>query len=172
MKRRHDATGIYVYCIAEGEPFAATAGLHPCRPVHSIAHEDLLAVVSEVSLQEFGAEGLHARLEDDCWLEQEVRAHERVIEKVMEDRTVLPMKFCTIFRTEGRVRDLLGTRREKFRNALARLRGLEEWELTEDVPGTGSRSWHSSGQTTDKGLGESLPHAEEGGAARRPRCRR
>jgi hypothetical protein len=129
MTRGREETGVYVYCITEGEPVAAAAGLHPCRPVYSLAHEDLVAVASRVPLDEFGEEALSDHLGDAGWLEREVRAHERVIEKVMETRTVLPMKFYTIFRTEEGVRALLESDQDQFRRALARLRGRQEWEV-------------------------------------------
>jgi hypothetical protein len=120
---------VYVYCITEGRPIAAEEGLHPLRPVYSVAHEELLALVSQVPQEEFGEEALRVHLEDACWLERQVRAHELVTEKVMETRTVLPMKFCTIFRTEGGVQALLKNHQEQFRGALERLRGREEWEI-------------------------------------------
>jgi len=129
MKPGRKTTGTYIYCITEGEPINAEEGLHPFRPVYSLAYEDLLAVVSRVPLAEFGGKALPAHLEDASWLEREVRAHERVIEKVMEGRTVLPMKFCTIFRSEKRVQALLENRQEEFRRGLARLRDKEEWEV-------------------------------------------
>lgn len=103
--------------------------MHPLRPVHSLVYEGLVAVVSQVPLEEFGAEALRARLEDAAWLEREVRGHERVIEKVMQRRPVLPMKFCTIFLTEDNVRAFLQRDQDEFRRALARLRGREEWEV-------------------------------------------
>ena len=144
MRRGREATGVYVYCITDGEPLAtlrssdatslrstsaAAGALHPRWPVYSLVYEDLLAVVSQVPLEEFGEEGLHAHLEDASWLEREVCAHEQVIEKVMAGRTVLPMKFCTIFQTENRVQTLLKSNQEQFRRALARLRGRQEWEV-------------------------------------------
>jgi len=120
---------VYLYCIAEGRPIAAGERLRPCRRIFSIAHQDLLGVASRVPLGEFGEEALHARLQDADWLEREVRGHERVIEKVMESRTVLPLKFCTIFLTEEKVRAFLERDQDEFRRALVRLRGREEWEV-------------------------------------------
>ena len=126
---RPEEVGIYLYCIAEGPPIAAEDGLGPVRPGYSLAHEDLLAVVSQVPLEEFGEAALPTNLQDAGWLEREVRAHERVIEEVMAGRTVLPMRFCTIFHSEEKVRALLETHCERFRRALARLRGRAEWEI-------------------------------------------
>jgi len=129
MKPGHSPTGVYLYCITEGEPVAAEEVLHPSRPVHSLVYENLVAVASRVPLEEFGEGTLHAHLEDPDWLEREVRGHERVVEKVMASRTVLPMKFCTIFRTGERLRALLESRKEEFRRTLATLREKEEWEV-------------------------------------------
>ena len=129
MTTKRRSTAIYLYCITDGGSVAASAGLHPLRPVYSIVHEELAAVVSEVPLEEFGEEALPARLEDACWLEREVRAHEAVIESVLARQTVLPMRFCTIFRTGARVRSLLRSRRQEFLDALTRVRGKEEWEV-------------------------------------------
>jgi hypothetical protein len=129
MTARKKATAIYVYCITEGEPIRAAAGLHPLRAVYSVVNEDLLAVASQVSLEEFGQEALSSHLADPCWLEREARGHEAVTEKVMETRAVLPLKFCTVFRTKARVTALLRSQRDQFHRALATLRGKEEWEV-------------------------------------------
>jgi len=129
MTANKATTGIYVYCITEGEPICASAGLHPFRAVHSVVHEDILAVVSRVSLEEFGPDALSSQLADACWLEREARGHEAVIEKVMQTRAVLPLKLCTVYRTARRVSALLRSRRDQFHRALAMLRGKEEWEV-------------------------------------------
>jgi len=129
MRAGPKTTAIYLFCITEGAPFSARKGPRVPRAVYSLVHEDLVAVVSQVPLEDFGEEALAAHLEDACWLEREARAHETVIEKVMENRAVLPMKFCTIFRSEERVRALLARGQEEFRRALARLREKEEWEV-------------------------------------------
>lgn len=129
MTAREKATAIYVYCITEGEPIRADAGLHPFRAIHSLVYDDLIAVASRVLLEEFGQEALSSHLEDPSWLEREARGHEEVTEKVMQTRAVLPLKFCTIFRSEARVIALIRSQRDQFHRALAVLRGKEEWEV-------------------------------------------
>lgn len=135
MTAREKRTGIYVYCITEGEPIRADAGLHPSRAVYSVVHEDLVAVASNVSLEEFGEQALSSNLEDAAWLEREARGHEAVAERVMETRAVLPLKFCTVFLSEAGVSALLRLRQDQFRRALAALRGKQEWELKLLIPG-------------------------------------
>jgi hypothetical protein len=143
MTRAARSNGVYVYCITEGDPVEWAADADALRRVYSIAGHGLIAVVSGVPLAEFGERALPRHLEDASWLEREARAHERVIERVMEGRTVLPMKLCTIFRSEARVRELLETRREEFHRALARLQGREEWEMKvfhQSAPPVGARA--------------------------------
>ncbi|HUT75807.1 MAG TPA: GvpL/GvpF family gas vesicle protein [Armatimonadota bacterium] len=129
MTSRQAATAIYVYCITEGEAIRADAGLHPLRAVHSVVYQELVAVASQVLLTELGPEALSSHLADAAWLEREARGHEAVIEEVMQTRTVLPLKFFTIFRTKAKVTALLRSQQDRFRQALTALRGKEEWEV-------------------------------------------
>lgn len=45
----------------------------------------------------------------------------------MTRRTLIPVRFCTIYRSEGRVCEMLVQHYDDFVDALARLQGKEEW---------------------------------------------
>ncbi len=45
-------------------------------------------------------------------------AHERVVEEVMKEFTVLPVRFCTIASSADEIRDLLDRRQKEFKNLL------------------------------------------------------
>ncbi len=120
--------GIYLYCVAEGEPLgAAPKGVDEVREVYSLTHGDLAAVVSPVGLAEFGQEVIEEKLQSLEWVEAKVIIHSRVVDWAMERCPVLPMRFATIFHSEERIRGLLSERYEDFKSALAHLRGTEEW---------------------------------------------
>lgn len=123
------AEAIYLHCITEGSPLPLEEAPSHHRRCYWVAEHDLAAVVSRVPLDEFGEEALGRNLNDPCWLETQARAHESVIQQVMRHRTVLPMKFGAIFRTERKVRATLRDRRQQFRRDLARLRDREEWQV-------------------------------------------
>jgi hypothetical protein len=53
-------------------------------------------------------------------------AHERVVERLMEDRTVLPMRFGSKVDDEGALRALLAGDQQRFLHALARVHGRVE----------------------------------------------
>lgn len=53
-------------------------------------------------------------------------AHERVVERLMTDRTVLPMRFGSTVADEEALRGLMAGRRDSLLRALARIRGHVE----------------------------------------------
>lgn len=85
------ATGKYVYCIipsTEDRDFDPIGIGDSAGHVHTLRYRDLAAVVSEVPL----------RIYDPT--RENVLAHEMVNKTVMEEYTVIPMSFGTMFRTE------------------------------------------------------------------------
>jgi hypothetical protein len=83
-------------------------------------------VTSRVSLEEFDEATLPQRLGDAAWVEQKVRAHEQVLEGVLEATSVVPCRFCTVYRTEADLRRFLAERSDELARALARVAGRVE----------------------------------------------
>jgi Gas vesicle synthesis protein GvpL/GvpF len=122
--------GWYVYCVTEGgePPVAAElTGVDPSQEVSTLAHGSLEAVVSRVPLDQFGEEELRARLSDMAWLERTARRHEAVLDAVREQRALVPMRLCSIYREQSGVRMMLEREREELESALDRVRGKAEW---------------------------------------------
>jgi len=97
------------------------------EPIRLMPIQELAALVSEVSLEEFGEEALKNRLKDAKWLEYRLRHHEWVVEAFMRGGTVIPMKFATIFNTEERLTERLLGLYETLRELMGKLQGKEEW---------------------------------------------
>jgi hypothetical protein len=123
------STGWYAYGVVQAEDiqYLPSEGLESGRPPQAVVEGDLGAIVSEVDLAQFAEDQLEDNLRDATWLESRVRAHERVLEALINDRPVLPMRFGTIFRDEYGVRALLSRRRDDLRSALDDLAGTKEW---------------------------------------------
>jgi hypothetical protein len=147
-------TGIYVYGVSRGLPGAAMARVTGVggASVQVIEDEGLAAVVSPVSLDEFGEEALRRNLEDLRWLESTARAHHGVVDAAAEHAVTVPLGLATVYRTEERAREALRDRREEFTRALSRISGRTEWgvkayadlgaaastaEAEEETPGAG-----------------------------------
>jgi hypothetical protein len=93
-----------------------------------VRHGDLQAIVSQVSLEEFGQVGLNERATDPQWIEQKVRAHDQVIKSAMATGVaVIPCRFCTVLRDTEGVRRLLEVHRDEVRAKLTALCGRQEW---------------------------------------------
>ncbi len=122
----------YTYAIARPKPgarpdAAAIPGIDPHHPVRAIAHGDLLALVSAVSLAEYDLDALKAHLQDSSWLEFLARAHQRVMTELLDAYTLLPLKLCTLYTDEERACAALAAGAEQFRAALGQIEGAVEW---------------------------------------------
>lgn len=129
--------GCYVYGVVgsnDSQPIKGLPGegIDPAYPVYVLsceagAEQKIQAIVSKVSLQEFGQESLKANLDDMQWLQAKVYAHQGVLETVLDGFTLIPMQFCTIFSNESRVQEMLAQHYDDLVGALAHLEGKQEW---------------------------------------------
>lgn len=127
-----EACAYYVYGIVKNDNDETVQewpekGIDPSYPVYALPHRDVQAVVSKVPLQQYDQEPLENNLNNMEWLEEKVRAHQRVLDMVLADHTFIPMKFCTICRGEDGVQKILAQHYEGFLDALNRLHGKQEW---------------------------------------------
>lgn len=113
--------GLYVYCIIgteETRNFGPTGVGARGDVVTTLAYRDLSAVVSNVPMDRYVV-GPETML-----------AHERVIEQVMKDHTVLPVRFYTVAPNAEEVRGvLLRTRYAEFKRLLRELDNKAELGL-------------------------------------------
>lgn len=124
--------GYYVYGIVKnngGQPIEGLpeTGIDPAYPVYSLSCRDIQAIVSRVSLHEFGQEELEARLNDLTWLKTKVQVHQDILETVLAGRALVPMRFCIIYQTEQRVQEMLTQYYADFVDALTWLEDKKEW---------------------------------------------
>ena len=123
--------GYYVYAITNSLSLARLPekGIDPTYPVYALPDRAIQAIVSKVSLVEFGQDVLETNLQNLQWLTAKVYAHESIIEEMLTNCTLIPMRFCTIFQSKSRVREMLDEHYDDFMNALIRLEGKKEWGL-------------------------------------------
>jgi hypothetical protein len=104
---------LFLYAITDARPPLQTRGLGGVS-LELIRSSGLAAVASE-------HEGLNLVADEDALWE-----HERVVEALMDDGAVLPMRFGSVLESEEDVRSLLASRASEFRRALDRIRGAVE----------------------------------------------
>jgi hypothetical protein len=147
------ATGCYVYGVVSVDD-AARALERASTSVDGVmlvTEGKLAAIVSPVSLDEFGEAELPERLEDVSWLEPRVRAHEEVLERALDATAVVPFRFCTVYRRDEHVRRFLSEHECELVDALDHVRDRVE---------LGVKAFADREQLERK-LGGSLPAARE-----------
>jgi hypothetical protein len=101
--------GKYLYCLIEGSD---TRNFGPIGiddrgdEVTTISYQGLSAVISSVPMSRYVVS------------RETMTKHEKVIEEVMKDCTVLPVRFYTVAPTVDEIRSLLKKRYTEFRNLL------------------------------------------------------
>ncbi len=97
--------------------------------LRSIPAGDFYAVVKPVSESEFSEENLKTNLSDIHWLETNVREHVAVINVIMEQNTVIPFKFGTIFNSEDRLQKFVEDYGESLVGNMLYVEWKEEWSV-------------------------------------------
>ncbi len=114
------SAGKYVYCIIKAEQplrFGALGiGAEPAE-VHTVHFRDIAAVVSNTPMV----------VQDPT--RDNVLAHQRVNETVMQQHTVIPMSFGTVFKTDDDIMELLRSAYEAFLDVLMKMQDKFEFGL-------------------------------------------
>ena len=123
-------TAWYVYGVVDSgnaPPPADLDDLGVQRSLADVTEGQLTAVVSRVPAEEFAEDELRAHLNDMAWVETVARAHERVLDALCRQTTVIPMRLCTVYKTEGGVREMLRRESDALLETLQNLEGKVEW---------------------------------------------
>jgi hypothetical protein len=99
------------------------------RPVSAHDCGNIGAVASEVELEEFCGESAEARLQDLAWLGPRACRHEAVIEEVMRQAPVLPLRFATLFTSVDAMRQSVLERREAANGFFVQFGDQQEWAV-------------------------------------------
>src|SRR4051794_9209522 len=114
---------VWAYCV-----IPASAAV-PTELAERVEHGPLALLVSRVPRSEYTADALQENLNDLEWLERVARAHEAVLDEVLERSAMVPLRLCTIYETEDSARQMLAEERDSLNDALERVTGCQEWSL-------------------------------------------
>ncbi|MCF7879033.1 MAG: GvpL/GvpF family gas vesicle protein [Candidatus Omnitrophica bacterium] len=109
--------GLYIYCLitsGESKTFGSLGIGARGDQLYTIGADGIAAVVSNTPIVEYPTSRAN------------LIAHERAIEEVMKEYTVLPVRFGTIAEDEKQVRRILETQVPKFREMVEKLEGKKE----------------------------------------------
>jgi Gas vesicle synthesis protein GvpL/GvpF len=119
-RREEVNEGRYVYCVIQSEK-PLSFGLLGIGPepaeVHTVHYRDIAAVVSNTPMV----------VQDPT--RDNVLAHQRVNETVMQQHTVIPMSFGTVFKTDEDIIELLRSAYDAFTDVLNKMQDKFEFGL-------------------------------------------
>lgn len=112
--------GKYIYCIiqtAKPKKFGPLGIDGRGDELYSICFKDISAVVSNSPIIKYPVS------------RENMISHEKAIEEVMKEYTVLPVRFCTIAEDEEGIKKILAKEYDKFKNLLNKFVGKRELGL-------------------------------------------
>ena len=116
-----DQPGVYVYGILDTSdpvPSGLASVGDGDEEVRLASHGGLSAVISDIALDR------------PLGTREDLLAHEQVLDSVAQERTVLPMRFGSVVRTEDAVVDeLLAPHQEHFESVISELSGLVQFTV-------------------------------------------
>ena len=115
-----ETSGKYVYCVIKSErplSFGMLGIGTDAAEVHTVHYRDIAAIVSNTPMV----------VQDPT--RDNVLAHQRVNETVMQEHTVIPMSFGTVFKTDDDIIELLRSAYDAFTDVLNKMQDKFEFGL-------------------------------------------
>jgi len=112
--------GIYIYCIIktkEPKTFGPLGIGGRGDELHTVCFDGISVVVSNSPMMDYSVS------------RENTIAHERAIEEVMKEYTVLPVRFATVASDKKKVKKILNKEYDKFKDLLNRFKGKKELGL-------------------------------------------
>lgn len=125
--------GLYLFCLARlsrlPSPLPEGTGLDGQSPLEVAGYQDLAAVLSPVSLEDFCGTGAEERMRDLTWIGPRVIRHQEVVAGVMRHSPVLPARFGTIFSSPASLTEVLRRCHHTIAGFLDCITDTEEWAV-------------------------------------------
>jgi hypothetical protein len=126
-----EAQCVYVYGIVRAEKGGKEPTIPSLKglagnPVRTIAGDGVAALVSMVATPADGTP-FEEELKDPEQAKRLILDHHRVLQSLLDTRTVLPMRFGALFTDGEKVSEMLHEHRQGLLEALERVEGAREW---------------------------------------------
>jgi hypothetical protein len=123
---------LYLFCLARSNllpDVVVGAGLDNQTPIFLMRFQNIAAVLSKVSFEDFCGSSAESRMKDLAWLGPRVCHHEMVIERMMHHTPVYPARFGTLFSSIESIEKLLKKHHDEVLRFLDKVLGKDEWAV-------------------------------------------
>ena len=123
--------GWYLYCITESNSLDSISGngLDNKSELLLKQFSNITTVLSLVDLNDFAGAAAEENLNDLGWVGPRALRHEQIIEMVMEESTILPARFGTIFTSLDSLGGFLEKNREQITTFFSDVAHKQEWAV-------------------------------------------
>ncbi|HEY4385989.1 MAG TPA: GvpL/GvpF family gas vesicle protein [Ktedonobacteraceae bacterium] len=129
--------GLYAYGLVDKDArFPATLGIDQKHEVYTVEGNDVCVVVSNIDIHQFQSliQDLYAEIAHAPGTLPEksveiLQAHEDVVDSIMKETTIVPLKFGTILKDKEAAARMLQDQGKHFKRLLAKFRGKVECGL-------------------------------------------
>jgi hypothetical protein len=118
---------IFVYCVSNS-PFERNLTIE-FKGLKTIMINNFHFPIKYVSEDEFSEENFKINLSNIQWMETHAKEHTDVISMSMENNTVIPFKFGTIFLSEDSLKKFVTDYSVSFNENFTQIKGKEEWAV-------------------------------------------
>jgi hypothetical protein len=118
---------IYIYCISNS-PSVLSDKLKSAG-IQSLAVESFYVFLKYVPESEYSEDNFKLNLSNMPWLETNAREHVDVISMLMEQNTMIPFKFGTIFLTQESLRKFVADYSDSLTENFQHIKNMEEWSV-------------------------------------------
>lgn len=132
-------SAIYLFGFARGDLHPDFVDLSPSLEVFQEKCGDITAIISRVVLDEYVGEKGEANLRDLSWLGPRVVGHGAVLQTIMRDSPVLPVRFGTLFSSLASIRSILDGHHSEITEFLDFMKDKEEWGIKAHLSRTEAR---------------------------------
>ncbi|MCA0987087.1 GvpL/GvpF family gas vesicle protein [Guptibacillus algicola] len=89
--------------------------------------DDVTAIVCDVATSE---ETIKEKIDQDVeWLQEKAFHHHERVLQLSKLYTLIPLKFCTLYKSEASLRDTVESNYEKLKETFSLIEGKEEWNV-------------------------------------------
>ncbi|WP_257347625.1 GvpL/GvpF family gas vesicle protein [Pseudalkalibacillus decolorationis] len=126
---------IYLYGLLPTEevtdkPLPSVKGFDGKGSIYTVSMNKITAVVSDLNPADYSEELIKDKIGNDTeWLQEKAFHHHEMLTALYKKFTIIPLKFCTIYKNEESMRSTIQSSKEKVEDSFKLLKGNEEWNL-------------------------------------------
>ncbi|WP_332698360.1 GvpL/GvpF family gas vesicle protein [Halalkalibacter lacteus] len=126
---------IYLYGLiptneATNQSLPTFKGFDGSGGIYTIPIEKSTAIVCKLDSEKYSEERIKDKVSNDMeWLQEKAFHHHETVKKLARKFTIIPLKFCTLYKNQDSLRKAVHAKEPKIESAFSLLAGNEEWNV-------------------------------------------